>query len=215
MKRMTKFMIAIVVGWITLLFFMFVALVQVARADEPKIIKNGVYIICEINTQDNAIDITEPPTQSNDFNALNALEVPPINRLSEVLDEVDETPGVYSGINLSESDFDLLRRIVALESQGEIFRGQKAVVEVIFNRILSKKWPNDLESVIYQKRQFDTVKYLKKPYAVPGEAEDDAISEVLRETVTELPDLDYVFFSTHKVNGKEFVKIGNHYFSKD
>lgn len=71
MKRMTKFMIAVVIGWITLLFFMFVALVQVARADAPKQIINGEYIICEINTQDNAVEINEAP---------------PINRLSEALD---------------------------------------------------------------------------------------------------------------------------------
>ena len=161
--------------------------------------KTGEWVI-EINTQDNAVDIAEAP---------------PINRISDALEAAETAPAVYRDINLSESDYDLLRRIVALESKGEIFSGQKAVVEVIFNRILSKKWPDDLESVIYQKRQFATVKYLKKPYAVPGEAEDDAISEVLRETATELPDTDYTYFSTHKVNGRAFVKIGNHYFSKD
>lgn len=201
-KEFVVLLVIVEVIWVALLVCCLLVLIQTitARADEPNIIMNGEYVIAEIHTQDDAIDIQEAP---------------PINRLSDALEATDSASTVYSGISLSESDYDLLRRIVALESQGEIFRGQKAVVEVIFNRILSKKWPNDLESVIYQKKQFATVKYLKKPYAVPGEAEDDAISEVLRETVTELPDLDYVFFSTHKVNGKEFVKIGNHYFSKD
>lgn len=188
--------------WIALLLCGCLALVQVitANAATPYIDgKTGEWVI-EIDTKDNAVDIAEAP---------------PINRLSDALEAAETAPAVYRDINLSESDYDLLRRIVALESKGEIFRGQKAVVEVIFNRILSKKWPDDLESVIYQKRQFATVKYLKKPYAVPGEAEDDAISEVLRETATELPDTDYTYFSTHKVNGRAFVKIGNHYFSKD
>lgn len=205
-KTKEKLFVAILViieaVWIALLLCGCLALVQVitANAATPYIDgKTGEWVI-EIDTKDNAVDIAEAP---------------PINRLSDALEAAETAPAVYRDINLSESDYDLLRRIVALESKGEIFRGQKAVVEVIFNRILSKKWPNDLESVIYQKRQFATVKYLKKPYAVPGEAEDDAISEVLRETATELPDFDYVFFSTHKVNGKEFVKIGNHYFSKD
>jgi len=42
-----------------------------ARADEPRQIINGEYVIAEIRTQDDAIDITEAP---------------PINRLSEALD---------------------------------------------------------------------------------------------------------------------------------
>lgn len=199
MKRMTKFMIAVVIGWITLLFFMFAALVQVARADAPKQIVNGEYIICEINTQDNAVEINEAP---------------PINRLSEALDATETAQTVYGGITLTQEETDLLRAILALESQGEGLTGQKAVVEVIFNRILSDKWPDDLKSVIYQRGQFATVKYLKRPYAVPGEAEDDAISEVLRETETVLPSMDYVYFSRGKSNGKAFTKINHHWFSR-
>lgn len=206
LKIREKLFVAILViveaVWIALLVCCCLVFAQVitAHAATPYIDgKTGEWVI-EIDTKDNAVDIAEAP---------------PINRLSDALEAAETAPAVYRGINLSESDYDLLRRIVALESKGEIFRGQKAVVEVIFNRILSKKWPDDLESVIYQKRQFATVKYLKKPYAVPGEAEDDAISEVLRETETELPDTDYTYFSTHKVNGRAFVKIGNHYFSKD
>lgn len=58
--------------WLALLFCCLVAFVQIitARADEPNIIMGGEYVIAEIHTQDNAIDITEPP----------------INRLSEALD---------------------------------------------------------------------------------------------------------------------------------
>ena len=201
-KLFVAIMVIVEAVWIALLICGCLAFVQVitSNAATPYIDgKTGEWVI-EINTQDNAVDIAEAP---------------PINRISDALEAAETAPAVYRDINLSESDYDLLRRIVALESKGEIFSGQKAVVEVIFNRILSKKWPDDLESVIYQKRQFATVKYLKKPYAVPGEAEDDAISEVLRETATELPDTDYTYFSTHKVNGRAFVKIGNHYFSKD
>ena len=185
-----------------------------SHADEPKIIKNGEYIICEINTQDNAIDITEPPTQSNDFNALNALEVPPINRLSEALDAVEETPRVYSAITLTQKEADLLKAIMALEGHTEGHDGLKGICEVVFNRVLSPDWPNDVESVIYQRGQFATVKYLKRPYVTPGEAEDDAISEVLRETETTLPSTDYVYFSRGKVNGRAFVKINHHWFSR-
>lgn len=43
-------------------------------ADEPKVIKNGEYVICEIHTQDDDIEIQEAP---------------PINQISEALDEQD------------------------------------------------------------------------------------------------------------------------------
>lgn len=67
------FLVIVEVIWLALLFCCLVAFVQTitARADEPNIIMGGEYVIAEIHTQDDAIDITEAP---------------PINRLSEALD---------------------------------------------------------------------------------------------------------------------------------
>lgn len=160
-----------------------------AKADEPKQIINGQYVI----------DIEEAP---------------PINEISSALDAAEKT--VYAGISMTEDDAQLLRSIVALEANyaTEGLDGQKAVVEVIFNRVLSPRWPDTVSDVIYQKGQFATVKYLKKPYNIPGEHEDDAISEVLRESETVLPSTDYVYFSRGKSNGKAFVKINHHWFSR-
>lgn len=45
-----------------------------ARADEPKQIINGEYVIAEIHTQEDAIDITEAPPIQHISNALNALD---------------------------------------------------------------------------------------------------------------------------------------------
>ena len=187
--------------WIALLVCSCVAVFDVitARADEPKTIMNGEYIIAEIHTQDNAVDIDEAP---------------PINMLSEALEAVEMAPAVYGGISLTAEDFDLLRRIMALEGHTEGHEGLKAIAEVVFNRMRSDRFPDTLQGVIYQKGQFATVKYLNRPYVLPGEAEDDAISEVLRETTTVLPSTDYVFFSRGKSNGKAFVKINHHWFSR-
>ena len=41
----------------------------------------------------------------------------------------------------------------------------------------------------------------------------DLVREVLETTEYILPD-GYVYFATSKVNGKDFIQIGNHYFSK-
>ena len=198
-KWFIRLLVVIEVTWIALLAFAIVAMIQVitARADEPKQIINGEYVIAEIRTQDNAIDISEAP---------------PINDLSVVLDNIP----VYAAITMTEDEAQLLRSILALEANAatEGLEGQKAVVEVIFNRVLSPRWPDTVSDVIYQRGQFATVKHLKRPYNTPGEPEDDAISEVLRETETVLPSMDYVYFSRGKSNGKAFVKINHHWFSR-
>lgn len=173
-----------------------------ARADEPRQIINGEYVIAEIHTQDDAIDINEAP---------------PIGDVSVALDAADaEKIPVYSAISMTDEEAQLLRSILALEADygTEGHDGQKAVVEVIFNRVLSPRWPDTVADVIYQRGQFATVKYLRKPYNRPGEHEDDAISAVLRETETVLPSTDYVYFSRGKSNGKAFVKLNHHWFSR-
>jgi len=157
--------------------------------------------------------IAEIHTESGIESALEITEACPAG--SETSQEADEAAkAVYANISMSEDEQSLLRAILALESQGEGLDGQKAVVEVIFNRVLSEEWPDSVEDVIYQKGQFATVRYLKRPYALPGEAEDDAISEVLRETTTVLPDTRYVYFDTRGVNGKGHVRINHHVFGR-
>lgn len=153
---------------------------------------------------------------NNQANALEIQEGPPINEVAEALDEADENRPVYADIHFTEEEGRLLRSILALEAdfKTEGFIGQCGVVEVIFNRMRSHEWPDTLSGVIYQKGQFATVKSLKKPYNLPGEPEDDAISAVLRETETVLPSTDYVYFSRKKRNGKAFIKINNHWFSR-
>ena len=181
---------------------MMAALAMTARAE----------VIAEIHTDkgmESAIEIQEGPpiVMNRDDDTQNAPDAP----------EATETaPAVYKDISVSEEEFALLRSILALEADyaTEGFDGQKAVVEVVFNRVLSDKWPNTVADVIYQKGQFSTVKYLKKPYNLPGEHEDDAISEVLRETETVLPDTRYVYFDRKGKNGKDHVRLNHHVFGR-
>lgn len=195
-KKWMMLMVAVEVIWIGLLTCGMVSCVQMmsARAAEPSIIINGQYV-----DKAGAVDIAEAP---------------PINRLSEALEATDTASTIYGGISLTQEEYDLLRRIMALEGHNEGHDGLKAIAEVVFNRMRSDRFPDDLEGVIYQKGQFATVKYLSRPYALPDENEDDAISAVLRETETTLPSTDYVFFSRGKSNGKAFVKINHHWFSR-
>ena len=208
-KLYIRLLVTVEIIWIMLLTCLLISCIQVitTRADEPRQIINGEYVIAEIHTQDDAIDINEAPPIQHISNALNALDA---------LDALEEEKPVYAAITMTDDEAQLLRSILALEADygTEGHDGQKAVVEVIFNRVLSPRWPDTVADVIYQRGQFATVKYLRKPYNRPGEHEDDAISAVLRETETVLPSTDYVYFSRGKSNGKAFVKLNHHWFSR-
>lgn len=163
-------------------------------------------VIMEIYTEPfaGAVEITEPcPVESTETTA-------------EAPEATEKAETIYGGISISEDEYALLRSILALEADydTEGHDGQKAVIEVVFNRVLSPDWPDTVKDVIYQKGQFATVKYLKHPYNLPGEHEDDAISAVLRETKTVLPSTDYVYFDTKGINGRKHVRINHHVFGR-
>lgn len=58
----------------------------------------------------------------------------------------------YGGF--SESDVQLLAKIISAESRGEPYQGQVAVGAVIMNRISHPSFPNTLSGVIYQQGAF-------------------------------------------------------------
>lgn len=60
--------------------------------------------------------------------------------------------GSYGGF--SESDVQLLAKIISAESRGEPYQGQVAVGAVIMNRISHPSFPNTLSGVIYQEGAF-------------------------------------------------------------
>ncbi len=60
--------------------------------------------------------------------------------------------GNYGGF--SESDIQLLAKIISAESRGEPYQGQVAVGAVIMNRSAHPSFPNTLSGVIYQEGAF-------------------------------------------------------------
>ena len=204
-KLYIRLLITVEIIWIMLLTCLLIAGIQVitARADEPKQIINGEYVITEIHTQDNAIDINEAPPIQHISNALNAL------------DALDKNP--YLGITISDEEANELRWVLALEAQGEGFEGEIAVCEVIFNRVLSGRWGEGIHGVLSKKGQFSTYKYIgsRKAWCTPGQVEDDAISECIRRGPEKLPDMTYVYFDTGAKNGKRNIRIGHHWFGAE
>lgn len=147
-----------------------------------------------------------------------ALEVEPPPFMIQIETETTPEPvNLYEHIamEMTSEEMRLLEVILALEAQDEPFVGQKAVVEVIFNRVLSPDFPDTVYDVLSQKGQFTTWKWRNKPYNTPGESEKKAIAEVIANgNQNAVLSEGYVFFSVGKVNGTDFIKIGNHQFSR-
>lgn len=132
--------------------------------------------------------------------------------LTPITARAEDSQPVYADVSVSEYEGDLLERILWAEANDQSFDGQKAVVEVIFNRLRSPEWPNTIEGVLSQKGQFATWKSRNK--VRPTEVQSDVISEVLRETESVIP-ADYVYFSTKKHGWMhDCFKIEDHWFGR-
>ena len=137
-----------------------------------------------------------------------------VEKVVEVERKVEVAPpNEYSDIEMTEDERELLARILALEAGDQPDLGERAVVEVIFNRVQMGEWPDSVAGVIYDSGQFEAVHYLDHPYMTPGHREYDNIDFVLRRGRTALPE-DYVYFATYKANGRDFIQIAGHYFGR-
>jgi N-acetylmuramoyl-L-alanine amidase len=111
-------------------------------------------------------------------------------------------------LTLTAGETDLIARIVWHEARGESAEGQRAVVEVIFNRIEADNFPDTVEDVIYQKNQFSSAEYIDS--AEPSDEQFVAINEALYEEPM-LPS-DVVYFSQGAENDRVWGVIGGHTF---
>jgi hypothetical protein len=143
------------------------------------------------------------------------MEVAPAAPLArEIEPEIEE--GKYASLELTDEERMLAALTLYHEARGEGRRGMKAVLEVIFNRAISDRWPQTVKEVIYAPGQFAVSSYLltaniNDPAALATAY--DIVNEMMETTEYMLPD-DYVYFATSKANGTDFIQIGNHYFSK-
>ena len=119
----------------------------------------------------------------------------------------------YSSIVISSSEMEELKQIVAAEAQTQSMEGREAVVEVIFNRVLSPEWPDTVHGVLSQRGQFATWRMRGAAWIVP-DAATAAIEYVMQNGRTVLPNTTYVYFDTRGTNGRSHIKIGAHYFGK-
>ena len=62
--------------------------------------------------------------------------------------------GMSSATSISDSDLNLLARVISAEARGEPYTGQVAVGAVILNRVEHPSFPNTISGVVYEQGAF-------------------------------------------------------------
>lgn len=112
---------------------------------------------------------------------------------------------------ITKSEAQLLAQIVYLEARGEGDKGEQAVIETVFNRVASKKFPNSITKVLSQKNQFSTYRYRYKAKVRSNELEN--IDKVLNGQTNRVSK-KVLFFGTRPYNRKVEWRYKNHYFCR-
>lgn len=153
------------------------------------------------------VNVEQPSYISDDvFLALSAEKI-----IEEPIVTEEEAPAKtnrYSELEITEEDRELLARIVYLEARGQSFSGQRAVAEVVLNRVLDSRFPDTVYEVLYAPGQFTPAKSIAS--TTPTETQYEVVDCVIDETpiTTE----NTIYFATSALTKNVFAKIGDHYF---
>lgn len=132
-------------------------------------------------------------------------------KIKYISKRVDKTFNAYQKLidNISDNDKYLIYQITYAESGNQRMKGQRAVVEVILNRVLSDKYPDTVEGVLSQRGQFSTWKLRNK---VKHNKEQEKALKLIYSRKPVLTK-DYLMFSRGKFSwGRNYVKIQDHWF---
>lgn len=123
----------------------------------------------------------------------------------------------YANVEISDEERALMALCIYHEARGESFDGQRAVAEVILNRVLNpNEFPFTVKEVIYQKNQFACASYLK----TANINEPDKLTmafEVIDHVLTiddYILDYDVGYFRMTSFGDRTYAKIGCHYFAR-
>ena len=131
---------------------------------------------------------------------------------TEITEEQEETINTNRwNISLTQEEIDLLAKIVWLEARGEPVEGQKAVVEVVFNRMASVEYPDTLYDVLSQGNPTQFCSWKSRDRAQPTELEYQSIYEVLNGNTNILRN-DTLYFSREALTPNLDQRIGEHSF---
>lgn len=111
--------------------------------------------------------------------------------------------------SLTDDEKYLIYQITYAEAGDQTMEGQRAVIEVILNRVLSNKYPNTVEAVLSQKGQFTTWKRRNK--VKHNQEQVTALNLVASESP--VLNLNYLMFSMGKNSwGRNYIKVDDQWF---
>ena len=148
------------------------------------------------------------------------IDTPPIEKefmqeeeVEIIEDEITESKSIYADTidNLTEEEKTMIAQITFREAGNQSEEGQRAVVEVILNRLNSERWPNTVEGVLSQDHQFSTWRGRNRV----SEENVNNMLYIINKVYTEDPVLtkEYVYFNSLKnptMNNR--IKIQDHWF---
>lgn len=86
----------------------------------------------------------------------------------------------YESLNLTDHDLQILYKITSAERGGGTQQQQEYVVSVILNRVLSSKFPNTVEGVVFAPMQFQPTRNGAYDKAVPSSTTIAAVNNVVQ-----------------------------------
>ncbi|MCK8824244.1 cell wall hydrolase [Fuchsiella alkaliacetigena] len=124
----------------------------------------------------------------------------------------------YDLEDVSQSELDLLARLIHAEARGEPYKGQVAVGAVVLNRVNSPQFPNSIREVIYQSGQFAPV----DDGQINLPANQTAFRAARDALSGEDPSLGALYFYNPRTartlwwltTRRKLVEIGNHVFAE-
>lgn len=106
---------------------------------------------------------------------------------------------------MSETDVRELANVIYHEARGESRRGQAAVGYVVLNRVADPRYPDTIEGVVWQRAQFQNIRY----HAGWRACEDVARAVLTGEAENHVG--DSLSFRSYSHRNAQY-RIGNHWF---
>lgn len=117
-----------------------------------------------------------------------------------------------SEVTFAENDRYLLANLIYCEAGGEPYEGQVAVGSVVINRMLSSEFPDTLEGVVYQKRQFSPVASGRLALALANNKATESCYRAADEAMSGVCNVGNCVFFRTPIEGLTGIRIGGHIF---
>ena len=117
-----------------------------------------------------------------------------------------------SEVTFAESDKWLLANIIYCEAGGEPYAGKLAVGAVVINRVLSSRYPDTVEGVIYQKSQFSPVASGRLGLALGSNKANADCYRAAEEAMSGMTNVGNCLYFRTPVPGLTGINIGGHVF---